>query len=107
MARRLRIRSSMNSPDMQPNISRRMWRRRPRESGNSLIELALTVTFLMLVVLGTVDFARLFYAAIEVNDAARAGAQYGSQSVVTAADSTGMVNAAKANATNLTGVTAS
>jgi Flp pilus assembly protein TadG len=91
---------------MQPNTSGRMGRRRSRQGGNSLIELALTMTFLMLVVLGTVDFARLFYAAIEVNDAARAGAQYGSQSVVTAADSTGMVNAAKANATNVTGVTA-
>jgi len=84
-----------------------MLRRRSRESGNNLIELALTLTFLMLVVLGTTDFARLFYMAIEVSDAARAGAQYGSQSVVTAADATGMVNAAKANAPNLASMTAS
>jgi Flp pilus assembly protein TadG len=81
--------------------------RRSGESGNSFIELALTISIVLLLTLGTTDFARVFYAAIELNDAARAGAQYGSQSVVTAADSNGMVNAAKANAPNLTGVTGS
>jgi Flp pilus assembly protein TadG len=82
-----------------------IWKRRRRESGNSMLELALTISFLIILGLGATDFARAFYAAIEVNDAARAGAQYGSQNTATAADSTGMVNAAKANAPNLTGVT--
>jgi Flp pilus assembly protein TadG len=95
----------MNRPSSQTNALRRggHW---SAESGNSLVEMAVVISFLLIMALGTTDFARVFYAAIELNDAARAGAQYGSQSVATAGDSTGMINAAKANAPDLTGVTA-
>jgi Flp pilus assembly protein TadG len=94
----------MNSASRETN-AQRIWKRRRRESGNSLLEVALTISLLIVLGLGATDFARVFYAAIEVSDAARAGAQYGSQNSATAADSVGMVNAAKANAPNLTGVT--
>lgn len=80
---------------------------RSRRSGHSIIELAIMLPVLTLLCLGTADFARVFYAGVELNTAARAGAQYGSQSVLTAADATGMVAAAKLDAPNLTGVTAS
>ena len=76
-----------------------------RQSGHSLVELALMVWFLLIVALGTTDFARVFYAVVELNDASRAGAQYGSQNVITAADSAGMISEAKVNAPNLSGVT--
>lgn len=62
---------------------------------------------LALLLVGAADFARAFYFNQEVVAAARAGAQYGSQSVTTAADNTGIKAAAVANATNIPGFTAS
>jgi Flp pilus assembly protein TadG len=91
--------------DGRQTNAQRIWKRGRGESGSGLLELALTISLLIILALGATDFARAFYAAIEVSDAARAGAQYGSQNTATAADSTGMVNAAKANAPNLVGVT--
>ncbi len=54
------------------------------------------------ILLVSADFGRLFYVSVGVASAARAGAQYGSQSLAAAADSSGMVAAAKQDATNLT-----
>jgi hypothetical protein len=45
--------------------------------------------------------ARVAYAAIEVSNAARAGAQYGAQNGFTASDPTGIANAAAADAANM------
>ncbi len=52
------------------------------------------------------DFARVFFFSIAVNNAARAGAQYGSQSVINAADIAGMKTAATNDASNVPGITA-
>ncbi len=59
----------------------------------------------LLVLVGT-DFGRLFYTSIAVSNAARAGAQYGSQSLIAAADPAGMASAAKTDASNVTGLSA-
>jgi Flp pilus assembly protein TadG len=50
-----------------------------RQRGTSLVELAVLVTFLLLVTLGVIDFGRGFYVAIEVSNAANAGAAFGLQ----------------------------
>jgi Flp pilus assembly protein TadG len=63
--------------------------------------MAIIVPILMLLLLAAADFARLFYVSIEVNSAARAGAQYGSQTVMTAADISGMIAAAQADGSNV------
>jgi len=55
-----------------PNRSRR------RERGAALVELALASPILVVLIVGIVDFARIFYLGLQVTDAARAGAQYGS-----------------------------
>lgn len=94
----------MNSSGVQTKPQMRA--RRSGQNGNSLIELAIIIPALVLLCLGTADFARVFYAAVEVNAAARAGAQYGSQSVLTAADSAGMRAAALLDCPNLTNVSA-
>src|SRR5690348_3757611 len=47
---------------------------------------------------------RVFYCWIAVNSAARAGAQYGSQSVITAADPAGMTAAARTDGANMSGL---
>jgi Flp pilus assembly protein TadG len=76
-------------------------RRRSREQGQSAVELAIVVPILILLLLAVADFGRVFFVSVAVNNAARAGAQYGSQTVATASDSAGMVAAASADAANV------
>ena len=61
---------------------------------------------LILLLLAAIDFGRLFYVWIAVNNAARAGAQYGSQSVTDAADSTGMLLAVTTDGSNISNLCA-
>ena len=71
-----------------------------------MVELALALPALILLLLAAADFGRLFYVWIAVNNAARAGAQYGSQTVITAANSTGIILAATTDAAGIAGFTA-
>src|SRR5580704_13108987 len=64
---------------------------RARECGQSLIELAFVIPFLLLV--GIIEIGRFAFYSIVVANAARAGAQYGAQSLATAADTTGISTA--------------
>jgi Flp pilus assembly protein TadG len=75
-------------------------------SGQSAVELAIAVPILVLLLLIGADFGRVFYMSTGVNNAARAGAQYGSQTVITAADSSGMITAAKTDGSNFANLTA-
>jgi Flp pilus assembly protein TadG len=75
-------------------------------SGQGLVELALALPVLILLLLGAADFGRLFYTWIAVNNAARAGAQYGSQTLTNAANTDGMKLAATTDGSNITGLTA-
>jgi Flp pilus assembly protein TadG len=68
---------------------------RKREEGQALVETAVSMSLLVLLMLGAVEFGRLAFAAIEVNNAAKAAAQYGSQSHATALDQSGMLQAAQ------------
>lgn len=94
----------MKMPDMH------LWRSAPiraghPEAGQALVETALVFPVLIALLVGTFEMARVAYAAIEVANAARAGAQYGAQSGYTAQDATGISNAAANDAANLTGLT--
>lgn len=71
--------------------------------GQAATELAMSVPILSLLLLAGIDFARAFYCHQEVVAAARAGAQYGSQSVATATDLAGIQSSALANAPNVPG----
>jgi Flp pilus assembly protein TadG len=73
--------------------------------GQSYVELAFALPVLAIIFVVAADFGRLFYVYLEVINAARAAAQYGSNSVVTAADSTGMVAAAKQDGVNISNLT--
>ena len=67
-----------------------MLRRNLREeTGQALVELALVVPLFTVILFGAVEYGRLAYDAIEVTNAARAGAAYGAQNHVTAADTCG------------------
>ena len=76
------------------------------DTGQSLVELALMFPIFILLLVGAAEFGRLAYAAIEVSNAARAGASYGSLSHITASDFTNIELVATTDAANLTGVTA-
>jgi Flp pilus assembly protein TadG len=74
------------------------------EAGSSLIELALLLPVLFLLLLAVVDFGRAYYLAIEVSQAAHTAALYGSQNPT---DTTGMQNAAVADAPDVPNFTTS
>ncbi len=74
------------------------------ESGQALVELSIAISLLVLILLGAVEFGQIAYSSIEVANAAKAGVQYGAQSGYTAADSTGIQNAAQGSAPNLSGM---
>jgi Flp pilus assembly protein TadG len=71
------------------------------EKGQSAVEFAFIVPVLVLMLVIISDLGRIFFISIAVNDAARAGAQYGSQTNTTAADSAGMVSEASADSANI------
>ena len=74
--------------------------------GQSAVEFAIAVPILAMLLLAASDFARVFFFTIAVNNAARAGAEYGSQSVITATDTSGMKTAATNDASNVPGISA-
>lgn len=57
-----------------------MWKHRMKSNhGSALVELALTVPLLVFIVVGAIELGRIAYFSIELTNAARAGAAYGSR----------------------------
>ena len=83
------------------------WRRLRSHSGQTLLEVALLAPVLLGVLVGTIEFGRYAYMGILVENAARAGAAYGAQSLPQSADTVGIQSAADndfANGQSLTGL---
>ena len=76
------------------------------QRGSAMTELALSVLLLMIAVTGVIEFARLFYTAAEVANAARAGVEWGLVNPGSPNDLTAMQNAATTDAVNVSGMTA-
>ena len=74
------------------------------EEGASLIEVGLLLPTLLFIVLATIDFGRGYYYANEIAGAARAGAIYGTTNPT---DTTGISNAVKDSAFDMSGVSVS
>lgn len=74
------------------------------QAGQALVETALIFPILLALLIGAAEFARVAYAAIEITNAARAGAQYGAQSGYTVSDTTGIATATSKDAANVTGL---
>lgn len=72
------------------------------DCGQALVELALSVPMMALLVFGAIEIGNIIYSSITVTDAAMAGVQYGTRNSSAAADTTGIENAAQADAPNLT-----
>lgn len=84
-------------------IARGFWQRMVnqahsgKETGQALVETAITLPFLVLLLLGAVELGRVAYAAVEVANSARAAAQYGAMNGGAIGDYNGMLNAAHAD----------
>jgi Flp pilus assembly protein TadG len=76
------------------------------EAGGALIELAVSLPLLIVIIAGTVDFARVFNMSVTLTNAARAGAQWGSYDVARSGNAAGMQTAAINSVPDLPGVTA-
>jgi Flp pilus assembly protein TadG len=72
--------------------------------GQGAVELALGLPFLAVLLFVVCEFARVFYVAMGVASAARAGVQYGAQSYVKAIDNSGMTLAAENDGKNISGL---
>jgi Flp pilus assembly protein TadG len=68
---------------------------RRSQSGQSLVEVALLLPFLVLMLLGVIELGRYAYIGILVGNAARAGAAYGTQSLPQSVDTTNISLAAQ------------
>jgi len=68
------------------------------ERGSSLLEFALVLPVLCVLLIGLIDLGRAAYYGILASNAARAGAQYGSQNMSTSGDASGIQNAVTADA---------
>ena len=76
------------------------------ETGSALVEIAVCLPVLLLLLFGSIDFGRVFYTAMELNNAARAGAQYGAYNLARSG-STATIQSTATGAVNISGVSAS
>jgi Flp pilus assembly protein TadG len=74
--------------------------------GQAFVEFALLAPILLYLLIAAGDLMRVYYMAIALNNAAQAGVEYGAQNPHTAADVQGMQQAAKNDASDISGMTA-
>ena len=79
---------------------------RPGESGMALTEFALILPLLLLLLLGGMDLGRVYFFAMAVTHAARAGVQYGAASVPRSMNLAGIEQAARDAAKDIGTITA-
>lgn len=77
------------------------------DRGTSLVEMAMLTPILILLALGIIEIGRYAELSIIVANAARAGVQYGAQNLATAADNTGIQNAALNDGQQIPGLSVS
>jgi Flp pilus assembly protein TadG len=73
-----------------------------KEKAQSLTELAISFTFLMLLLAGSVDLGRIFFTMIQLQDAAQEGAIYGSSDPTNSTEIEDRVRAIASNPIDLT-----
>jgi Flp pilus assembly protein TadG len=75
-------------------LAMRGLRTRPRERGQGIVEFAISMPFMLLILLGTIDMGRVFFDYIDMRQAAIEGATYGSRRPT---DTAGITAAVKAH----------
>ncbi len=76
-----------------------------RSRGVSVTELAIMLPLAFVLFIGILDFGRVFYTAMTISHAARAGVQYGAQDNIKSGDFAGMRTAARGAAGDVPAVT--
>jgi Flp pilus assembly protein TadG len=76
------------------------------DAGQAIVEMALVIPFLVLLLIGALEFGTVAFSAIEVSNAAEAGALFGSQNRANAANTAGITLAAQNDASSVPGLTA-
>jgi Flp pilus assembly protein TadG len=71
------------------------------DSAQALVELAFVLPVASFLLVGAIEIGRLANASIILDQAARAGVQYGAQNRVTASDNAGMAQAAQDDASGI------
>jgi len=88
-----------------PRLSAGGAARRPRPfratRAQSLVEFALVAPVLIILLLGAIDFGRVYFAHVSVTNAARNGADFAAGGPTAAADTAGIKSAALADTTDL------
>jgi Flp pilus assembly protein TadG len=79
-------------------IIRRLLKNSP---GQSLVEFAVVLPVLLLLVMGVIDFGRVYFAYVSVTNGARNGAEYASQSPDAAEDTASIREAVLADTSDL------
>lgn len=74
--------------------------RRRHSTGQTVVELALLLPMLLVLCIGVIEVGRYAYFDILISNAARAGAQYGAQSLIQASDQNGIQTAAQSDGLN-------
>ncbi len=82
-----------------------MWRRGGDPTGTATVEMAIILPVLILLVLGATDLGRIFYDAVAVSNAARAGLSYGSLDEARAKDSSKIATVAADDSQYVGGMT--
>ncbi|MEA3349701.1 MAG: TadE family protein [Chloroflexota bacterium] len=77
----------------------------PRERGQSMVELAFSLVFLLILIAGVVDLGRAFFTYIVLRDAAQEGALYGSINPTESAEIANRANAVLLDRVDLGDVT--
>src|ERR1700733_3573620 len=80
---------------------------RPRATGQTVVEMALLLPVLLTLMIGLIEIGRYAYFDILISNAARAGAQYGAQSLIQAADKNGIQAAAQSDGLDTMTITSS
>lgn len=75
------------------------------ERGQALVETAVTLSMLLIMLIGATEIGRIAWATIQVTAAARAAVQYGDMDRAAASDIGGIQNAGYAAAPSLTNLT--
>lgn len=75
------------------------------ERGQSLVELSMSLTFIMLLLVGAIDFSIAYFSFAAMQDAAQEGALYGSINPTDTAGIITRVRSASSNPVNLTETT--
>jgi Flp pilus assembly protein TadG len=76
-------------------------RQRDSRRGNAIVEMAVAVPVLLIMVMGAIDFGRLYFEAVVAQNSAIVGSFYGAQEIRYAADTAGIRAAATGDATDI------